>query len=123
MKLIMNRHVVPVKCKICTKLDSKERFIRKEEERIRRWRKEHGPLASISKAEEDINTYQCDIQKILHEREVWRGNVDVGEARVPPKHEEEARISPDGESITSEKRKHNTSSIATHLHEPTKTQV
>jgi hypothetical protein len=80
-----------------------------EEERARWWRKEHGPLASISMAEEDLFTYQCDIQKILHECEVRRGNVDVGEAWGLPKREEEARISPGEESITSETRKHNTS--------------
>lgn len=38
MKLVMNRYSLPTKCKICTKIDTKERSIRKEEERIRRWR-------------------------------------------------------------------------------------
>ncbi|PMD65716.1 uncharacterized protein K444DRAFT_519446 [Hyaloscypha bicolor E] len=75
MKLVMNRYKLAEKCKICTKIDTKERSIRKEEDRIRRWRKEHGRTASIAKAEEDIYAYQCDIQRLLHEREVKRGNL------------------------------------------------
>jgi hypothetical protein len=38
MKLVMNRYQVEEKCKICQKIDRKEAQIRKEEERIRRWR-------------------------------------------------------------------------------------
>jgi hypothetical protein len=75
MKLVMNRYSLPTKCKICTKIDTKERSIRKEEERIRRWRKEHGRSASIAKAEEDIYAIQCDIQRLLGERDERRGTL------------------------------------------------
>ncbi|KAE9366370.1 hypothetical protein N431DRAFT_496064 [Stipitochalara longipes BDJ] len=37
-----NTELSEKKYKICTKIDTKERSIRKEEERIRRWRLEHG---------------------------------------------------------------------------------
>ncbi|KAE9380942.1 hypothetical protein N431DRAFT_459852 [Stipitochalara longipes BDJ] len=75
MKLVMNRYSLPTKCKICTKIDTKERSIRKEEERIRRWRKEHGRTASIEKAQEDIYSYQLDIQRLLGERDERRGTL------------------------------------------------
>jgi hypothetical protein len=78
MKLVMNRYQLPEKCKICTKIDTKERAIRKEEERIRRWSKEHGSSrkASIAKAEQDIYNYQMDIQKLSYDRDVKRGNLN-----------------------------------------------
>ena len=40
MKLVMNRYQIAEKCKLCQKIDAKERQIRKEQERIRRWRSE-----------------------------------------------------------------------------------
>jgi hypothetical protein len=40
MKLVMNRYTLPTECKICTKIDTKEHAIRREEDRIRRWIKE-----------------------------------------------------------------------------------
>jgi len=75
MKLVMNRYSLPTKCKICTKIDTKERSIRKEEERIRRWRKEHGRKASIEKAEEDIYSLQLDIQRLMADRDEKRGTL------------------------------------------------
>jgi hypothetical protein len=82
MKLVMNRYQLAEKCKICTKIDAKERAIRKEEDRIRRWRKQHGRSASIAKAEQDIYNYECDIQKLAYDREVKRGNLNDGEYEV-----------------------------------------
>ena len=76
MKLVMNRYSVPVSCKICTKIETKLASIRKEEERIRRWRKEHGRPASIVKAEDDIYAYQCDIQRLIQERYEKRDTFD-----------------------------------------------
>jgi hypothetical protein len=73
MKLVMNRYNLPEKCKICTKIDTKERAIRKEEERIRRWRKESGRNASIQKSQDDIYKLEADIQKLAYDRDVKRG--------------------------------------------------
>jgi hypothetical protein len=42
MKLPMNLHRLPEKCKTCTKIDVKWGRIRKEEERIQRWKSEEG---------------------------------------------------------------------------------
>ncbi|KAJ5040878.1 uncharacterized protein L3040_005437 [Drepanopeziza brunnea f. sp. 'multigermtubi'] len=41
MKLVMNRYSKPEKCKICTKIDTKQRGIVKEEDKIRRWKPAH----------------------------------------------------------------------------------
>jgi hypothetical protein len=78
MKLVMNRYKLAEKCKICTKIDNKERAIRKEEERIRRWKKEHGRSASVAKAEEDIYGLRCDIQRLSHARVVGQGSLEDG---------------------------------------------
>lgn len=68
----MNRYQLPEKCKLCTKIDTKERSIRKEQERIRRWRKEHNRGASIAKAEQDIYDIEIEIQRLSYERDLKR---------------------------------------------------
>jgi hypothetical protein len=73
MKLVMNRSSLPEKCKICTKIDTKERAVRKEQERIRRWKKESGRSASIQKAEDNIYDLQGDIDRLKYERDLKRG--------------------------------------------------
>jgi hypothetical protein len=78
MKLVMNRYTLAEKCKICTKIDAKERAIRNEEARIRRWKKEHCRSASVAKAEEDIYAFMCDIQRLLHARAVGRHSLEDG---------------------------------------------
>ena len=64
MKLVMNRYSLAEKCKTCTKIDTKERAIRREEDRIRRWRKESGRNASIAKAQDDIYRLEGDIERL-----------------------------------------------------------
>jgi hypothetical protein len=76
MKLILNRYSLSEKCKICTKIDTKERAIRKEEERIHRWRKESGRAASIQKCQDDIYKLEADIQKLANDRDAKRGLSD-----------------------------------------------
>ncbi|KAE9370887.1 hypothetical protein N431DRAFT_343797 [Stipitochalara longipes BDJ] len=75
MKLVMSRHSLPIKCKICTKIDGKERAIRKEEERIRRWQAENNGVNSFVQDawQEDISQYQLDISRLLAERDERRG--------------------------------------------------
>jgi hypothetical protein len=64
MKLVMNHYSLSEKCKTCTKIDTKERAIRREEDRIRRWRKESGRNASIAKAQDDIYRWEGDIERL-----------------------------------------------------------
>jgi hypothetical protein len=70
IKLVMNRYSLPEKCKICTKIDTKERCIRKEEDKIRRWRKESNRNASIQKAQDDIYKLESDIERLKYDRDM-----------------------------------------------------
>ena len=58
----MNRYNLPTKCKICAKIDTKERAIRKEEDRIRRWLKE-GKGMSRSEDQRINNIFRLIEQK------------------------------------------------------------
>jgi hypothetical protein len=68
MKLVMQTYEVQEKCRTCEKLDTKRRAIRKEEDRIKRWKREGGRTASIEKAEEDIARLQQEIYYLECER-------------------------------------------------------
>jgi hypothetical protein len=70
----MNRYSLPEKCKICTKIDTKERAIRKEEDKIRRWRKETNRNASIQKSQDDIYRLETDIERLRYDRDMKRGS-------------------------------------------------
>ncbi len=74
IKLVMNRYSLPEKCKICTKIDTKERAIRKEEDKIRRWRKETNRNASIQKSQDDIYRLETDIERLRYDRDMKRGS-------------------------------------------------
>lgn len=69
MKLVMNRYSKPEKCKICIKIDTKLRSIRKEEDRIQRWKRETNRINSIEKAEDTIKDLNRELQKLYQERE------------------------------------------------------
>ncbi len=69
MKLVMNRYSKPEKCKICTKIETKERSIRKEEDRIYRWRREENRSHSIDKAEDTIQMLQEEVARLYAERD------------------------------------------------------
>ncbi|PBP20199.1 hypothetical protein BUE80_DR009085 [Diplocarpon rosae] len=69
MKLVMNSYPKAEKCKICTKIDTKQRSIRKEEERIARWRREPNRAHSIEKAEDTIKDLSQEVGKLVRERE------------------------------------------------------
>lgn len=68
MRLVMQSYQLPDKCKICTKIDTKVRAIGKENERIRRWRKEGGRTHSIDKSQEQIAHLEQEIKKLECER-------------------------------------------------------
>jgi polyhydroxyalkanoate synthesis regulator phasin len=63
MKLVMATYQMGEKCKLCTKLETKWGRIRKEQDRIKRWKKEdrHGRKASIAAAEEIIDNLEREI--------------------------------------------------------------
>jgi hypothetical protein len=68
MKLVMATYSQAGKCKICTKIETKLGRIKKEEERIRRWRREHGRRASIEASEEIIAGLQQEVNELWYER-------------------------------------------------------
>ena len=69
MRLVMQTIEIGDKCRICQKIDTKKRSIRKEEEKIKRWNRESGRRASIEKAEEDIYRLQQEIYNLECERQ------------------------------------------------------
>ncbi|KAH8587142.1 hypothetical protein B0O99DRAFT_601960 [Bisporella sp. PMI_857] len=68
MKLVMQTYQVPDKCRICQKIDTKNRAIQKEVEKIKRWRREPNRGASIEKAENDIERHTYDLQRLEMDR-------------------------------------------------------
>lgn len=78
MKLVMNRYSLPEKCKTCTKIEAKERDIRKEEERIRKWRTEQGRSYSIGKSQDDIYRLEADIESLNYDRCMKNDCMNVG---------------------------------------------
>jgi hypothetical protein len=73
MKLVWESIPMVESCKYCTKIETKKGKIRKEQDRIKRWRHEGNRRASISQAEESIETM---------EREIW----DLNEQRASVKY-------------------------------------
>ena len=66
MKLVMERHQSMVKCKICIKIATKESIIRREEERIRLWRRARRAknATPIQKTRDDTKSkYDCARQE------------------------------------------------------------
>ena len=76
MKLVMNRYSLEDKCRICTKIATKERAINKEYERIRRWQKESNRKASIEKSHDEIYRLQGELDRLINEKQVKNGNMN-----------------------------------------------
>ncbi|CAG8953608.1 hypothetical protein HYALB_00007447 [Hymenoscyphus albidus] len=72
MKLIMNTLEKPEKCKICTKIDTKEGRVRKEQDRINRWVKEeqrgHQRGASIEASQGTIEKLYLEIEELKYQK-------------------------------------------------------
>ena len=70
MKLVMSNIHVTTKCRICDKLEVKYNRKTKEEDRIRRWKREGGRhrTASIEASEDIIDGLNRDIAKLMQER-------------------------------------------------------
>jgi uncharacterized protein YaiL (DUF2058 family) len=79
MKLVMNRYQSTEKCKICTKIDAKERSIAREEERLRRWRLRYGEQQILSTGK--TRTHRMSRAECVEK-----------EARIQEAHIQEARI-------------------------------
>ena len=69
MRLVMETIEIGDKCRICRRIDTKKRSIRKEEEKIKKWNRESGQRASIEKAEENIYYLQQQIYNFECERQ------------------------------------------------------
>lgn len=74
MKLVMQTYQLPDKCKTCLKIDTKKRSIRKEEERIKRWRKEGNRKASIEKAFDTIDELSRELWSLEDDKERKRAS-------------------------------------------------
>jgi hypothetical protein len=70
MKLVMATYSNPEKCRICTKIDTKKRYVNKEEEKIKRWKSESGRPVSIEKAEDTIYALKMEIFNLEMDRYV-----------------------------------------------------
>jgi peptidoglycan hydrolase CwlO-like protein len=69
MRLVMQSYQLPENCKICTKIETKVRAIKKEEERIKRWRNEGNRTHSIEKSQEMILHLEHEIKKLENDRD------------------------------------------------------
>ena len=78
MKLVMNCYSLSEKCKTCTKIDTKERAIRREVDRIRHWSKESGRSASIAKAQNDIYRLEYEVEKLKNDLGIKNSSLGDG---------------------------------------------
>jgi hypothetical protein len=68
MKLVMETYQSFEKCKICTKIDIKNRSIREEEAKIKRLKHELGRFGFIEKAEDTIYTLKQEIHTLEYDK-------------------------------------------------------
>ena len=70
MKLIMTTVPVSQKCKLCEKIDTKQRRRTAEVDRILRWKREGGKFtASIDRSQEIVKTLEKEIVEMSYERQ------------------------------------------------------
>lgn len=69
MKLIMQTVPVAQKCRLCEKIDTKERRKQAETDRVNRWKRDGNKFrASIEKSMEAIKGLEYEIQELGFER-------------------------------------------------------
>jgi hypothetical protein len=73
MRLIWNIIQGDEKCKICIKIEPKERVIRREEQNIIRWELEGGWSANIERAQNTVLKCKEQLGRLLLERDEKRG--------------------------------------------------
>ena len=70
MKLIMQTVPLSTKCKLCEKIDTKQRRKQAEVERIVRWKREGGKFsASIDRSADIVRGLEKEIQGLFFERQ------------------------------------------------------
>ena len=69
MKLVMSTSNLSQKCRICDKIDTKQRRRAAEKDRINRWKKEGGKFkASIERAEGTVYQLEQELMHLTNER-------------------------------------------------------
>lgn len=68
MKLVMQTYPVREKCRICLKIETKQRRIEAEVDRIRRWKKEGNRKASIEKSEQILRELERERSELINDR-------------------------------------------------------
>ena len=80
MKLVYAAHRLTTKCKICEKIDTKQRRRQQESERVARWHREGGKFAaSIEKSIEimkdlDREIYQLSMERVRRGQSIGSGH-------------------------------------------------
>ena len=69
MKLVMQTETLGQKCRICDKIDTKQRRRAAEKDRINRWKKEGGKFkASIERSEDIVDQLEREIRDLANDR-------------------------------------------------------
>lgn len=69
MKLVMQTYPVREKCRICLKIETKQRRIEAELDRIRRWKREGSKFkASIEKSEQIVRELERERSDLINDR-------------------------------------------------------
>ncbi len=69
MKLVMQTYPVREKCRICLKIETKQRRTEAELDRIRRWKKEGSKFkASIEKSEQIVRELERERSELINDR-------------------------------------------------------
>ena len=69
IKLVMTTSNLDQKCRICDKIDTKQRRRAAEKDRINRWRREGGKFkASIERSEEIVYQLERELMDLTNER-------------------------------------------------------
>jgi len=83
MKLVMDTHVQPTKCKWCEKAETKLRKREGEVQRVARWQQEGKNPASVEKAMQTIAQLDREIQGIYDEINKRRSNIGGQRPQAP----------------------------------------
>jgi predicted ATPase len=98
MRLVMQSYQLPENCKICTKIETKVRAIKKEEERIKRWRNEGNRTHSIEKSQEMILHLEHEIKKLENDRDErqrslwWALHKSSSGSKIIPNHASDMQV-------------------------------
>lgn len=69
IKLVMDTNPVADKCKICQKIETKQRRWQAEAERVKRWEKDGGKLkASIDRSKEVMRHLESEVSDLCRDR-------------------------------------------------------